>query len=116
MTKHLGKLKEKQVTGILVSKTTWTHVEFVPENYLVEESSKNRNKINISLLQQTCEFRRSTVGISNSSKDQLAGIKCGCKIKLERVSDWIGLRALSLDKSLRKFTSIGQPTLHHCGH
>ena len=32
MTKHLGKLKEKQATGILVSKTTWNYVEFVPEN------------------------------------------------------------------------------------
>ena len=107
MTKHLGKLKEKQVTGILVSKTTWNYVGFVPENYHVDESSKNRNKLNISLLQQTCEFRGSTVGISNSSKDQLAGIKCGCKIKFQRVSDWIGFRALSLDKSLRKFASIG---------
>ena len=61
MTKHLGKVIEKQATGILVSKTMWNHVEFVPANYLIKESSKNINKINISLLQQTCEFRGSTV-------------------------------------------------------
>ena len=114
MTKHLGKLKEKQATGILVSMSTWNHIEFVPENYLIKESSKNRNKINISLLQQTCEFRGSTVIFSNSSKDQLAGIKCGCKIKFQRVSVWIGFRALSLDKSLRNFELIGWPRLHQC--
>ena len=54
-------MKEKQATGILVFKTTWNYVEFVPENYIDKENSKNRNKINISLLQQTCEFRGSTV-------------------------------------------------------
>ena len=62
MTKHLGKMKEKQATGILVSKTTWNYIEFVPENYINKEKSKNGNKINILLLQQTCEFRGSTVG------------------------------------------------------
>ena len=61
MIKHLGKLKEKQATRTLVSKTTWSYVEFVPENYIDKENSKNRNKINISLLQQTCEFRGSIV-------------------------------------------------------
>ena len=68
MTKHLGKLKEKQATGILVSKTTWNYIGFVPENYHINESSKNRNKLNISLLQQTCEFRGSTVNFLIAAK------------------------------------------------
>ena len=80
---------------------------------------KNRKiafKLNISLLQQTCEFRGSTVGIFSRDKDSFSGAKSGCKIKILVIADWIGLRALSLDKSLRSQASIGQARLHHCGH
>lgn len=61
MTKHLGKLKEKQATGNFSIQDYVELRRICTRNCHNKKSSKNRNKINISLLQQTCEFRGSTV-------------------------------------------------------
>jgi hypothetical protein len=46
-----------------VNQSTWKRVEFVPEKSTTMKNRKIGFKLDFSLLQQTCEFRRSTAEI-----------------------------------------------------